>query len=103
MSELAPHVRSEVEIREWIVVKLSGPMRVPPAEIDLDGPLVAHGLDSVQFVVLVGELEQWLGCHFTDNPLIDYPSINALSKFLADQVERGKVRIDPLEDTRAGD
>ena len=96
MSDHVPIQRTEEEIRQWIVGKLCGPLRLDRNELDLDRPIVAHGVDSMQFVALVGELEDWLGCRFTDNPLIDYPTVNALSRFLAEQVRLGKTRIDPL-------
>lgn len=89
--------RSADEIREWIVRRVSAALEIDPREIRLDEPLVDVGLDSMQFVVLVGDLEQWLGCRFADNPLIDYPTANALSRYLADQLARGKRVIDPME------
>lgn len=98
MTHEAPRRASEDEIRRWFLEKLAAQTQLDPAEIDLDGPLVAHGLDSMQFVVIVGELEEWLGCRFVDNPLIDYPSINGLSRFLAGQVQQGKTVIDPAGD-----
>ena len=92
-----PERRSADEIRHWLLTKLSGLLGTPPAEIDVDQPLVGIGVDSMQFVVLVGELEQWLGCRFSDNPLIDYPTISTLSNYLADQLAQGKSVIDPTE------
>ena len=89
--------KSAAEIQDWIVGRLSAAMEVDPAEIRLDEPLVDVGLDSMQFVVLVGDLEQWLGVRFLDNPLIDYPTANALSEYLAEQLARGKTEIDPTE------
>ena len=89
--------RSEAEIRQWIIDKLVVRLQFDAAAIQLDEPLVALGVDSMQFVVIVGELEEWLGCRFADNPLIDYPSINALSAFLAGQVAQGKKVIDPTK------
>ena len=72
-------------------------MELNPGEIRPDEPLVDLGLDSMQFVVLVGDLEQWLGVRFLDNPLIDYPTANALSEYLANQLARGKREIDPTQ------
>lgn len=95
MIEDSPQPHSEEEIRRWLLDKLAAQLHLGPQEIDLDGPVVAHGMDSMQFVVVVGELEEWLGCRFLDNPLIDYPSVNALSRFLADQVRQGKTVINP--------
>ena len=96
MTEDTPQPRSEAEIRQWLLDKLAAQLHLDPKDIDLDGPVVAHGMDSMQFVVVVGELEEWLGCRFLDNPLIDYPSVNALSRFLASQVRQGKMVIDPV-------
>ena len=88
---------SAAEIRLWLVTRLCEIQQVEPAELRLDQPLVRMGLDSMQSVVLIGELEQWLGCRFTGNPLIKYPTIDALSVFLADQLAAGKRLIDPAE------
>ncbi len=88
---------SAAEIRQWLVTRLSEIQKLEPAEIRLDQPLVGMGLDSMQFLVLVGELEQWLGCRFADNPLIGYPTINTLSEYLADQIARGNRVIRPAQ------
>ncbi len=88
-------VPTAAEIRDWLVAKLSVAGRVPAAEVRTDAPLVSMGLDSMQFVVLVGELEDRLGCRFADNPLFDYPTIDALSDFLAERLARGDTLIDP--------
>jgi acyl carrier protein len=89
--------RSAAEIRDWLVNKLSDAQGVGPEEVRLDEPLISMGLDSMKFVVLVGELEQWLGCKFTDNPMVAHPTINAISNYLADQLGRGKKLIDPTK------
>ena len=97
MNSNVPQVRTEDEVREWLVEKLTTQMNIEREGLRLDEPLVAHGIDSMHFLALVGELEEWLGCRFADNPLIDYPSINALSGFLARQLMRGKKIIDPTD------
>ena len=87
--------RSADDIRAWLIAKLAEAHRVEASEISTGEPLISMGLDSMQFVVLVGELEQWLGCRFSSNPLIDFPTIDLLSDFLADQLSQGKSLIDP--------
>ena len=89
--------RSAAEIKDWIVARISAVQGIEQAEVRTDAPLIGMGLDSMQFVVLVGELEDWLGCRFTDNPLFDYPTIDALSAYLAEQVADGKKLIDPTK------
>lgn len=95
MTSATSRPRTEEEIREWIVAKLAGRLRVPPESIDLNEAVVRLGVDSMQFVVLVGEMEDWLGCRFMSNPIAAHPSINALSQFLARQLGQGRTRIDP--------
>ncbi len=92
-----PPSRSAGEIRDWLVAKLAEAENVEPAEISCDHPLIAMGLDSMRSLVLVGELEQWLGCRFTDNPLIEFPTINTLAVYLADQLARGNRLLDTTD------
>lgn len=88
---------SATEIQHWLVNRLSEIQQLEPKDVQLDQPLVRMGLDSMQSVVLIGELEQWLGCRFTGNPLANYPTISTLCDFLADQLARGKRVIDPAK------
>lgn len=86
--------RSQQEIRDWIVSRVSGLTGLAPGEVNVNEPLLRLGLDSVAVVALVAELEEWLGYRFRENPLDAYPTIVALAKFLAGQVaghgDRGK-------------
>lgn len=84
-------------IRDWLVARVSAVQGVDASEIRTDEPLMALGFDSMQLVVLVGELEQWLGCRFTENPLVDHPTIDALATWLAAQLAAGTTRIDPTK------
>ena len=95
MTSVAPQPRTADEIREWIVAQVAQRLGIDPQAVNVDDSLVAHGLDSMQFVVLVGELEDWLGCKFADNPLVKYPSANALSQYVARELSAGRTTIDP--------
>ena len=75
--------RTAAEIRDWLVGRVSTLTGLPPAEVDPDAPLTRHGLDSVALIALTAEFEQWLGHRFRENPLDRYPTITALSEFLA--------------------
>jgi acyl carrier protein len=77
------------------VERLSAELQLDKAEIRTDEPLIDVGLDSMDFVGLVVDLENWLGCRFKDNPLIDYPTADSLAEYLADQLARGRTAIDP--------
>jgi acyl carrier protein len=95
MGSAVPNVRSAEEIQNWIVERLVTDLGIDRSEVDGSQPLVALGVDSMQVVVMIGELEEWLGIKFLDNPLIDYPTIAALSAYLADQVAQGHTEVDP--------
>ncbi len=78
--------RSRQEIQDWIVARVSALTGVPTAEIAVHKPLLRCGLDSVAVVALASDLETWLGYRFQENPLDEYPTIEALAGFLAEQV-----------------
>jgi acyl carrier protein len=94
--------RSTAEIRIWLVTRISARLNVSPEEVSLDEPLIDIGLDSMEFVAMVGELEHWLGCRFRDNPLIDYPTVSALSEFLAGELAAGRTNILPTRPVENG-
>jgi len=92
-----PNIRTEDEIRQWLVDKLIGTLNVHPDDIRLDESLVAHGIDSMHFLALVGELEEWLGLRFKTNPLNDHPTINGLARHLGRCSQAGRTTIDNPE------
>jgi acyl carrier protein len=94
--------RSEAEIRDWLVAKIAGRLNVPPEEVRVDEPLIDIGLDSMEFVAMVGELEHWLGCRFRDNPLVEHPTISSLSAFLAGELAAGRTTITPNDRVENG-
>src|SRR6188768_4083556 len=85
-------------IRQWITETLVQQMHVDPQQIDPEKRLTAYGLDSLQMISLVGQLEEWLGCRFTSNPLPLHPTIAALSHFIAARLAAGTTEIDPSQD-----
>jgi len=80
--------RSADEIRDWLRTRVSNLTGVPPAEINENEPLLRLGLDSVGVVTLSADLETWAGYRFKENPLEQYPTINALAEFLAAESAR---------------
>ena len=82
--------RTASEIQDWIVTRVGDLTGVAPAEIDVRAPLARHGLDSVALVVLAADLEKWLDYRFRENPLDAHPTIEALARFLAEEVNKGE-------------
>ncbi|MFO0843085.1 MAG: acyl carrier protein [Gemmataceae bacterium] len=81
---------SAEEIGDWIVARVSALTEAPPEEIDVRAPLTRHGLDSVAVIALAADLEKWLGYRFRSNPLDAHPTIEALARYLAAEVAKGR-------------
>jgi acyl carrier protein len=94
--------RSAAEIQDWLASRIAARLQITPDEVSVEEPLIDIGLDSMEFVAMVGELEHWLGCRFRDNPLIDYPTISALSEFLAGELAAGRTSIMPTRPIENG-
>jgi acyl carrier protein len=82
--------RTADEIEHWLVERVATLTGAPADEVDPAAPLTRHGLDSVAAISLIADLEKWLGYRFRENPLEQYPTIAALSRFLADETAGGK-------------
>jgi acyl carrier protein len=75
--------RNSDEICAWIVAYVTELLEVEPDAIDPTVPFESYGLDSSAVVGMTGELEDWLGQELDPTLIYDYPTINALSKYLA--------------------
>lgn len=87
--------RTPGEISDWIVGQVAAMTGVPPEKVDPDAPLTRHGLDSVAVVTLVSELETWTSYRFRENPLDRYPTIGAISEYLAAQLAQDLAKPSP--------
>jgi len=82
----APKRDSKVEkIEAWLADNLAGTLGIEPNEIDIREPFISFGLDSAQAVGLAGDLEEWLGRSFPPTLVWDYPTIESLARYLADE------------------
>jgi acyl transferase domain-containing protein/acyl-CoA synthetase (AMP-forming)/AMP-acid ligase II/pimeloyl-ACP methyl ester carboxylesterase/acyl carrier protein len=77
--------RQVANIRDWLLTQLSERLGLPPAEIDIDEPFANYGLDSLQAVRLSADLEDFLGLRLAPTLAYDFPTIAALSNYLASQ------------------
>ena len=81
-SPAAPPVN---EIQEWLVQMIAAELSLSVDQIPTDQPILSLGVDSMQVVTVVAELEDWLGFQFQSNPLEDHATIEALSQFAANR------------------
>ena len=72
------------DVKLWIINNIAQRVSLPPEEIDIHAPFTHYGLDSVAAVSLSGELAEWLERPLSPTLAYDYPSIESLSRYLAD-------------------
>ena len=99
VSPLSSHVRDDVgtdssrpvandqktreEIQAWLVKEIAERLKVPLHAVDIREPFAHYGMDSVQAVSLSADLEDWLKRPLVPTLAYDYPSIDALARYLA--------------------
>ena len=75
--------KSVEEIQAWLAQKLAEILHLSPEQIDFKQPLAVYGLSSVKAASIAAELEKWLGMTVAPTIVYDYPTIQALSDYLA--------------------
>nr|VFK30698.1 MAG: Acyl transferase domain-containing protein [Candidatus Kentron sp. MB]VFK75343.1 MAG: Acyl transferase domain-containing protein [Candidatus Kentron sp. MB] len=69
-------------IRGWLTAKISQSVEISPDKIDTSRPFAHYDLDSAAAVGLSGELGEWLGQSLPPTLVYDYPTIDALARYL---------------------
>lgn len=75
-------------ISDWLAETLCDVLGVGPEEIDLNCPFSHYGLGSTEAVMIVGDLETWLGATFPNSLAFDHPTIQSLADHLGDELPR---------------
>ena len=81
--------RSEQDLAGWLRERVARGRKVAPDDIDLDEPLTTYGLDSVDAVAIVADLEAWLGLELDAGLAWDFPTIRSLARHLAEELRHG--------------
>jgi 3-oxoacyl-(acyl-carrier-protein) synthase/acyl carrier protein len=84
---MAETIAAADAIRAWLVSKLSERLEVEPEEIDIREPFSSYGLGSTEAVSLAGELAGRLGRKLSPALVYEYPTIEALARYLAESPE----------------
>lgn len=76
---------SAAKIQAWLVSYLAEVLEIDPDEIESTVSFNRYGLNSSAAVVLIGDLEEWIGYELDPTMLIDYSTIEALAWHLAEE------------------
>jgi acyl carrier protein len=71
------------QISDFCVVSLANVLRIPKNTVAVDTKFARLGLDSAMVVYLMMELEERLGLELSPDDFYDYPTVNDLSRYLA--------------------
>ncbi len=74
---------SAEEIQVWLVARIASILEIEPASVDSRQPFTYYGLGSIQAVSLTGELEDFLDRKLSPTLAWDYPTIELLANYLA--------------------
>ncbi len=79
---------TEQTLREWVRGHLAHVLGVAPESIALDKPLSSYGLDSIDAVLMAGELEEAFGIEIDPASFIECDSFEAIIVLLASDIEK---------------
>lgn len=72
-------------IQTWLQFRIAESIQARADDIDATMPFSYYGLDSVAALEISGELEIWLNRKLPQTLTWDYPNIDLLSSFLAQE------------------
>lgn len=75
---------SVASLASWLVDWLARELRIDRAAVDPGQSFLSYGMDSVQSMSMVGDLEALLHLRLSPTLAWDYPDINALAAHLGD-------------------
>jgi acyl carrier protein len=78
-----PQTRESIE--DWLIHWIGKELGMAPGEIQVSKSLLDYSLSSVTAMMLVGDLEEWLGLTLPPTLVWDYPSISAIADYLVEQ------------------
>ena len=77
--------KTAADIQTWLVAYLADLLEIDPSDVKVSTQFERYGLDSAAVVGLSGDLEEWIGIELDPTLLYDYPTIETLSKYLAEE------------------
>ena len=83
---IATPAQTRESIEAWLIDWIARELGLPPADVQTSRSLLDYSLSSVTAMMLVGDLEEWLGLTLPPTLVWDYPSIAAIADFLLEQL-----------------
>lgn len=71
-------------VQNWLVNQLAEQLSLDAKTIKVSEPLTRYGLDSIDAVTMVGDLEDWLDLELPSTLFWDHPTIEKSARYLAE-------------------
>ena len=71
------------QLEDWLINRVAQLLEQPADDIDPDMPFNSLGLDSINVMDLIVELDDLLGVEIESTIVWDYPTIRLLSEYVA--------------------
>lgn len=81
----------------WILDDLVSRLKLERHRIDTGVPLNQYGLDSMQAVMMSGDIGEWIGVEVPPNALYEHPTVDRLARYILSLATPGT----PCESGRA--
>src|SRR5579884_2653628 len=76
---------TRTELIDWIGAWICRELKLEQNQLDSGATFVRYGMDSVNAIMLIGDLEEYLGCRLSPTLAWDHPTIEALAEHLAQE------------------
>lgn len=73
-------------IQTWLANQIARQLNIKSNTIKVTEQLTRYGLDSIDSVTIVGEMEDWLGVELPSTLLWDYPTIEKTAHYLVNEM-----------------
>jgi acyl carrier protein len=77
------------KVEHQLAIRLAGVIGVQPDVIEATRPLESYGLSSLDGLVLLGDLETWLGFEVPPSALADHQTLRELAGYLLRRIASG--------------
>jgi len=65
-------------------------LKITPDEVSLEKKLTGYGLDSIDVMTMVGDLEDWLDIELPSTLFWDYETINDVANYISSNINELK-------------
>lgn len=87
LNEQNTELSANQAIQTWLVQQLAQLLSLDAKAINVTEPLTRYGLDSIDAVTLVGDLEDWLDVELPSTLFWDHPTIEKSSLYITENCE----------------